>query len=261
LLDEAEKVLLERCSVFAGGFDIQSACAVGGFADADDYAVLDLLDALVRKSLLVVDRSAGRARYSMLETIRQFADERLAARGQANDARTAHAQHFAGREDDVMALWDGPRQREAYAWFGRELPNLRTAFRWAADQNDLDSAATIAIYVGLLGQVNENYEPATWAEELIEPARAVNHPRLAFLYLTAGLCFATGRIDDSVRYSDAAQTTIRAGRDYLPYGVQGNMGGAYLAMGQPKRWVESCRAQLARGFGAYPYAWHHSFSH
>jgi predicted ATPase len=54
---------------------------VGGFADADDYAVLDLLDALVRKSLLVVDRSAGRARYSMLETIRQFADERLAARG------------------------------------------------------------------------------------------------------------------------------------------------------------------------------------
>src|SRR6478672_6974630 len=74
-LDVAEKALLERCSVFAGGFDLQSACAVAGFADSDDYAVLDLLDALVRKSLLVADRSAGRTRYSMLETIRQFAEE------------------------------------------------------------------------------------------------------------------------------------------------------------------------------------------
>jgi predicted ATPase len=148
LLDEAEKALLERCSVFAGGFDLQSACAVGGFADSDDYAVLDLLDALVRKSLLVVDRSADRTRFSMLETIRQFADERLAARGDANDVRTAHARYFAGCEDDVVALWDGPGQREAYSWFARELPNLRTAFRWAADHNDLDVAATIATLAG-----------------------------------------------------------------------------------------------------------------
>ena len=60
LLDHAEKVLPERCSVFAGGFDLESACAVAGFDDVDDYSVLDLLDALVRKSLLVVDRSADR---------------------------------------------------------------------------------------------------------------------------------------------------------------------------------------------------------
>jgi len=70
LLGDAEKALLQRCSVFAGGFDVERACAVAGFDDADDYAVLDLLDALVRKSLLVVDRSSGRTRCSMLETIR-----------------------------------------------------------------------------------------------------------------------------------------------------------------------------------------------
>ena len=83
LLDDAEKSLLERCSVFAGGFDLQSACAVAGFDGSDDYAVLDLLDALVRKSLLVADRSSGRTRFSMLETIRQFAEEQLVARGEA----------------------------------------------------------------------------------------------------------------------------------------------------------------------------------
>ena len=87
LLDDAEKALLERCSVFAGGFDLQSACAVAGFDDSDDYAVLDLLDALVRKSLLVADRSTGRTRYSMLETIRQFAEEQLASRGGVDVAR------------------------------------------------------------------------------------------------------------------------------------------------------------------------------
>ena len=84
LLDDAEKTLLERCSVFAGGFDLQSACAVAGFDDVDDYAVLDLLDALVRKSLLVADRSSGRTRFSMLETIRQFAEEQLVASGAAD---------------------------------------------------------------------------------------------------------------------------------------------------------------------------------
>src|SRR5271166_2129184 len=83
LLQDAEKALLDRCSVFAGGFDLQSACAVSGFDDPDDYVVLDLLDALVRKSLLVADRSAGRTRFSMLETIRQFAEEQLVARGEA----------------------------------------------------------------------------------------------------------------------------------------------------------------------------------
>ena len=66
LLDDTEKTLLARCSVFAGGFDLAAACAVGGCGD--DLATLDVLDALVRKSLLVADRSSGRTRFSMLET-------------------------------------------------------------------------------------------------------------------------------------------------------------------------------------------------
>ena len=244
-LDDAEKSLLDRCSVFAGGFDLQSACAVAGFDD--DYAVLDLLDALVRKSLLVADRAAGRTRFSMLETIRQFAEEQLVARGEATEVRTAHARYFAGRETDILALWDGPRQREAYAWFAAELANLRTAFRWAADQGDLDTAATIATYAGFLGFLAEIYEPIAWAEELIESARAVAHPRLAFLYVIASLCWAVGRIEAAVGYSDAGQTVVGNDRDEVPFGIEGWLGSAYLFTGQPERSVEWCRAQLARG--------------
>jgi tetratricopeptide (TPR) repeat protein len=246
LLGDAEKALLERCSVFAGGFDLQSACAVGGFEDLDDYAVLDLLDALVRKSLLVADRSSGRTRFSMLETIRQFAEEQLAASGAANTVRTAHARHFAEREADILALWDSPRQREANDWFTIELANLRTAFRWAADQGDLDVAATIATYVGLFGALVQTLEPVAWAEELIEPARAVDHPRLAFLYLSASLCWMTGRIEAAVGYSEAGQIVLGRSREALPGGFEAVLGLVYLATGQPERLAELCRAQLAR---------------
>jgi hypothetical protein len=242
-LDDGEKHLLERCSVFAGGFDLQSACAVMG--SDDDFTILDLLDALVRKSLLVAGRSSGRTRFSILETIRQFAEEQLATRGEASQIRAAHARYFAGREADILARWDSPRQREAYDWFIVELANLRTAFRWAADHGDLDAAATIATCAPL-GYLVGNYEPIAWAEELIEPARAVDHPRLAALYVTASLCWMPGRIEEAVGYADAGQTVIGSGGE-VPSGAEGVLGGVYLVIGQPERCVEWCRTQLARG--------------
>ena len=246
-LDDAEKTLLERCSVFAGGFDLQSACAVAGSDDVDDYAVLDLLDALVRKSLLVVDRSTGRTRFSMLETIRQFAEEQLVAGGAASDVRAAHARYFAGRESDVLALWDSPRQRDAYDWFTVELANLRTAFRWAADHDDLDVAAPIATYAAWLGLMVENFEPVAWAEELIEPAQAVNHPRLGVLHVMASMCWMAGRIEAAVRYCEAGLVLLGSGHYEVPPVFEALLSGVYLVIGQPERTVELCRAQLARG--------------
>ena len=258
LLADAEKALLDRCSVFAGGFDLHSACAVAGSPDApDDFATLDLLDALVRKSLLVADRSAGRTRFSMLETIRQFAEEQLVARGEASEIRAAHSRYFAGREADILALWDSPRQRAAFDWFSLELANLRTAFRWAADHGDLDVAATIATYVGLLGATVQTFEPVGWAEELIEPARAVDHPRLAFLYVIASQCYTTGRIEAAVGYADAGQIVLGRSREAPPYGIEAALGAVYLAIGQPERLAELCRAQLARRRDTHVYirAW------
>ena len=61
----------------------------------DEYVTVDLLDALVRKSLLVADPSSGRTRFSMLETICEFANERLDAGGETTEVRTAHARYFA----------------------------------------------------------------------------------------------------------------------------------------------------------------------
>ena len=244
LLDADEQTLLHRCSVFTGGFDLAGVTAIAG--TGDEYAVLDLLDALVRKSLVVADPSSGRTRYSMLETIRQFAEEQLVQAGEADEVRTAHAHYFAAREADVLSLWDSPRQREAYRWFMLELANLRTAFRWAADHDDIDSAATIATYAAFLGTLVEQYEPLGWAEELIEPARALQHRRLAARHTMATQVYLIGRIDDAIRHSESTVQCLTSNGhfDDVPFGHGTYHGSPYIATGQPERWADACRLQL-----------------
>ena len=250
LLDQDERDLLQRCSVFAGGFDLAGAVAVAALESADEFEVLDLLDALVRKSLLVAQRSSGRTRYAMLETIRQFAEDQLVADGTAADVRTAHAAYFAGREADLEALWDSPRQREVYDWLATEMPNLRTAFRWAADESQLDAAAIIGTYAAFLGYAIENLEPLAWAEELIPAAQAVNHPRLVVLQTLASQCWMLGRRDDSVRFADAALSVITTRRaDEEPFGAEGLLGAGFLACGDPQRAVDCYRVKSRLALG------------
>src|SRR6202012_418686 len=106
--------------------------------------------------------------------------------------------------------------------------------------------APIATYAGWLGTCVHTLEPIAWAEELIEPARAVDHPRLATLYAIASLCFANGRIEAAVGYAEAGQIVVGRSREALPYGIEAALGLVYLAIGQPERMAEWCRAQLAR---------------
>jgi predicted ATPase/class 3 adenylate cyclase len=250
LLDDGERALLQQCSVFAGGFDLAAVCAV--VDSSDEYVTLNVLDELVRKSLVVADRTTEHARFTMLETIRQFAEEQLVASGGADEARTAHATYFAGRERDVLALWDSPRQRETYEWFATEFANLRAAFRWAFDREDLDGAAAIAFYSTFFGTWSYQNEAVGWAEELIEHANAVEHPRLAQLYAASTQCAISGRIDHAVGYADASQLAINSGRfDDVPYDFEAWAGAPYMIAGQPGRWVTLCRNLIARRPGPH----------
>lgn len=248
LLDDDEKLMLTRCSVFAGGFDLAEACAVTGLDD--EFVALDLLDALTRKSLLVADRSTAHARFSMLETIRQFAEEQLVASGTADATRGAHAKYFANREPDVLALWDSPRQREAYSWFTLELPNLRTAFRWAADKGDLDTAAPIAVYAGVLGFWVEQMEPVAWAEELVPAAQAAEHGRLAQLYAMAARCAMGGRVEDGLAYAKAGLLAADSGRfEAIPHEIDSELAGHYAMEGDVDRWIAYLRNKIAHERG------------
>jgi len=252
LLDDAERLVLARCSVFAGGFDLGAVCAVTG--SADEFATLDLLDALTRKSLLIADRSSAHTRFSMLETIRQYAEEQLIESGKADATRNAHARYFSSREPNVLALWDSPQQREIYSWFSLELPNLRAAFRWAADHGDLDTAAAIAVYASMLGYWVEQMEPVAWAEELVEPAKAVEHRRLAQLYAMAARCGMGGRIDEGFAYAKAGLAAIASGRfDAVPHEIDSELAGHYGIEGDSERWIAYCRNKISRSAGRLIY--------
>jgi len=180
----------------------------------------------------------------MLETIRQFAEDQLVADGVGDMTRDEHSRFFAGQEADVVALWDSPRQREAYDWFTLEFANLRTAFRWAADRGDIDTAATIVEY-SFIGPLLEQYEPAVWAEELIEPAQALRHRKLANLYLVACQCGWIGRIDDAIRYSECGVQLLGDDRsDRSPMYYEATLGSPYIAPGLPERWQQVARQTL-----------------
>ena len=147
LLSEPEKDLFARLSVFAGGFTLEAAEAVGGDEASGEEDVLVLLGNLVDQSLVPAepDEADDGTRYRMLEPVRQYALERLEQSGKAEEARRQHARCY------LLALAEragpglkGPGQR---AWLKRletELDNLRAAIGWSIDHGEVEAVAKMA---------------------------------------------------------------------------------------------------------------------
>jgi hypothetical protein len=130
------------------------------------------------------------------------------------------------------------------------MPNLRTAYRWAAAVGDIDIAATIAAFAGFLGFWIEQFETIQWAEDVLDAARAVEHPRLAQLYALATQCYTAGRLEDASRYASAARDAIDSGRFApVPFGFESWIGGPYIWTGHPEEWLALCRNMIACGRG------------
>jgi predicted ATPase len=115
LLPGAEQLLLGRLSVFAEGFDLDAAEAVCGSGDIEAFDVTGLLGSLVDKSLVVAEPAGEALRYRLLETIRQFAAERLAESGgdQAAAVAAAHCAHYLSVAETAAPHLTGPGQRVA----------------------------------------------------------------------------------------------------------------------------------------------------
>jgi predicted ATPase/class 3 adenylate cyclase len=249
LLDNAERTLLCRCSVFAGGFDVAAAVGVCG-SGLDEYEVLDLLDSLVRKSLITVDGRAGPARYGLLETIRQFAAEELAGMGgeSVDDLRDRHAAHFARQVVDHLAASYGVGYRVALDWVDAELANLRSAFRWTVDRGDLVTAVAIAAHTTMVGLSHQRFEPVGWAEEILEAATEADVPQLPCLYTAAANCAYLGRPEVALRYAQTAITLEASGRYEYFTGIHGSRfraGEAHRFAGRNDHRLEIYRAMAA----------------
>jgi predicted ATPase/class 3 adenylate cyclase/DNA-binding CsgD family transcriptional regulator len=143
LLTEPERILFRRLSVFMGGFDFDAAQAVCGDGEVARYQVLDELILLVDKSLVVVENTGERTRYRLLETLRQYALEKLSQSGEADAVRARQRDHYTA----MAALLDTPASDD----FGRrieqaenEIDNMRTAFGWSRENSEIELALGLA---------------------------------------------------------------------------------------------------------------------
>ncbi len=134
LLSEDEKELFGRLSVFAEGWTLEAAEAVGAGRSVEEEDVLDLLSGLVEKSLVVTRGSdKGVVRYRFLEPIRQYALEKLEENGEAKAARRAHAAYFLALAERAEPELMGKEPAMWLTALGREVANLRGALSWALD--------------------------------------------------------------------------------------------------------------------------------
>ena len=162
----------------------------------------------------------GRTRYSMLETIRQFAEDQLVDFGFGRTGRTCPCPLLRGPRGRHHGPVGQSRQQEAYAWLFTELANLRTAFRWSADRGDLDAAAAIATLAGFSACGSRPTNPFLGLEEMLEPAvRRATHGSLRCIW-SQDVHFA-GREDAGTATARRARTELRHGTGEVPCDLGG----------------------------------------
>ena len=141
--DERERALFRRLGIFVNGFSLEGAVAAGSGEDLDELDVFDVLASLVDKSLVTVDDSGGRTRYRLLETVRQYALEKLGESGEADGGRSRHRDYYT----TMAAVLDAPADRDyeqLLAQANIEIDNLRAAFAWSRENSDIEPALALA---------------------------------------------------------------------------------------------------------------------
>ncbi len=200
LLSAPERRLFARLSVFAGGWSLEAAEAVGADCDNDPSAVLDLLVQLVEKSLVLADVEGGR--YRMLDTVRQYAHERLAESGEMAAASDRHLAVYLGLAEDARTRLAGPEQPTWLARLDLERDNLLAAHRWAL-QSPQGSAPGLRLVFALRpyliqrGLLILGHRLAV--EALAHPqAAARDLVRCQALHVAGQLCCFLGRYGEAV---------------------------------------------------------------
>jgi non-specific serine/threonine protein kinase len=239
LLSEAERCLLTRLAVFAGGWSLEAAEAVCAGEPLDRTDLVDLLLRLVRKSLVVAEEDPGGIeRYRLLETVRQYARERLVAAGEAEAIHQQHANHFLAyveAQDPEQLLRTRTLQtqqarmllteRPLLDHLEREQDNLRAALRWWIESLDADRALRQAAALFPIWHFRGSLtEGRAWLDELLSlpTAKSVPGVRVRALPMLGNLARRHGEYAVAIN----AFEELLAARD-----AAGDQRGAALALG------------------------------
>jgi predicted ATPase/class 3 adenylate cyclase len=251
LLTGAEQLLLRRLSVFAEGFGLDAAEAVCGFGDIEAFDVTDLLGSLVDKSLVVAEPTGETLRYRLLETIRQFAAERLAETGEGEAAAVAaaHRAHFLSVAETAAPHLTAPDQGRWLARLDADQANLQRATAHAAADPD---GTTLALRFGValkrywIARLRLEEDNRLLGPVLDRPeARADPH-----LFTAALVVAALGRGPDITtalqRGEQAVAAARRLGDERLLIDSLAPLCGNYCLAGQPEKGLPLGQESLER---------------
>ena len=145
LLAPPEQLLLQRLTTFAAGFTLTTAESACAWDEIQRTDLLELLSSLVSQSLVVAETLQGReARYRLLETIRQYAEEKLAASGRWDEAHDHYLACYAGMADEIGPKLFGQFQQVWFNWLEAEHDNFRAALAWALKRRHIEAGLRIA---------------------------------------------------------------------------------------------------------------------
>jgi predicted ATPase/class 3 adenylate cyclase len=241
LLSAVEQVLLRRLSVFAESFDLEATEAVAGFGDAEAFDVAGLLGSLVDKSLVVAEPAGSALRYRLLETIRQFAAERLTEAGpdEAVAIEAAHCGHFLAVAEAAAPHLTGSGQG---AWFARldaDQANLRRAADHAARDPD-GTGQVLRFCVALrhywLARSREKEAAGLLLPVLERPEASANPGLFASALVTAALCAREAALGTASQLGErAVELAHRLGEDRVLIEALSALCASYHFAGQPER--------------------------
>jgi predicted ATPase len=214
LLDEGERRLFARLGVFAGGCTFAAAEAICNAQNDLPMGLLDGVTSLAQKSLLKIDEGAHGSRFSMLETIREYADERLEESKEAQTVRRLHAEYYLALAEMANLELTGSEQGSWLARLKQEYDNVHAALGWLLRQDasfDVSSANMAGRFGAALGTYWGNFaglnEGRRWLEQIIlhsnnaQPAiqARVLHALGVFVYYQSDVARARGMLEESLR--------------------------------------------------------------
>jgi hypothetical protein len=144
LLEQRERILFDRLTVFMGSFDRGAADRVCGFAPVESEETDDLLAALVDRSMVSADHTEPVTRFALLESMRQFGQHRLDERGETSQVRRRHLEHYLAYAVQADRRWRASGDGHAGDLFAREWDNLRAAHSAAVTTGEVDRAIALS---------------------------------------------------------------------------------------------------------------------
>jgi non-specific serine/threonine protein kinase len=172
LLSTPEQVMLRRLSVFAGGCTLAAAEAVCAGDGVEREQLLELLSSLVNKSLVVADTlQRGEARYALLETIRQYAQEKLIASSEWSATHDLHLHYFLQLIEGTEPKTRGQYQQLWLNWLEGEFDNIRASLNWSLESGHIEGGLRIVIALYQFWTIRDYVEEGlAWLERLLAQA-------------------------------------------------------------------------------------------